>query len=395
MKKSMLMLMLSLSLGLTSCANKEVVSFASMSASLREVVGPSSVRVLAMNLKSIRLGQCVDYAGGLINFLCSGNGEEVKLDTSENLNREQFRYYSSLTDLKTDSSAKGGYGGVSASAKIKTTFARYRIVTEWARFRSQIISNNLPKINEQAQTYLQSVTMLKKTPYISAVDVGIAIRIIYDVRLDTDSVDAALSFGLANLATAVAQNRAQVELQYDVVGAGVVKLPASAVLQVSNIQQLMDAQNNFYNMIREMSTEWADYRNETDQTKKQAKGGKFNFGVISYEISDLPSQLVTDNQTYLTGFIVGLTQLSKKEPCNISTLFPVDFQRGLRAAFESDGKTCTYTKRSGQPTVKVDINVTGLPSGLELATDPTKGNGPSGSNDPSTSKEEQSGSKKK
>lgn len=95
-------------------------------------------------------------------------------------------------------------------------------------------------------------------PYVSAIEKGIAVRIIFDVQLRTTDSQLSASFGIANLAAVLARNEATVEVSYEVTGTTIDPLPEEAII-ISSVDEYLDAFKRFHIAVADISNAWDSY----------------------------------------------------------------------------------------------------------------------------------------
>ncbi len=137
-----------------------------------------------------------------------------------------FRQYSTQvgTTVETDIDI------ATFSNENKLFFSRNFMIIEWRRYALQ---RSLPPLEtsdgpRRVADFGPGTSSRYSSPHVSGIEMGIAVRIIFDVRLRTADARISASFGIADLVGALARNEATVEVSYEVVGTTLDLLPEKA-----------------------------------------------------------------------------------------------------------------------------------------------------------------------
>jgi len=232
-------------------------------------------RFIAYEQPYPELGRCVDVAPDgtpLVNSeLCVPGAAPISSLKSAVVlppDRGNFRFQTIL--LGTTASGSGSVSVASVEAGVSTT--RFRLVMEWSRFQTFQLWENVDA----------SVPSVAKS-YVSGVDIGIGILVTFDVRLNSASISAAASFGFGNLAVAVANNQASVDVRYDTIGLKQDILPPSAPTSVSSVSDLAAVENALFTAIKSASDSW---NAALDAASPDASfAARFNYEPIAYSVT--------------------------------------------------------------------------------------------------------------
>jgi len=252
--------------------------FESQTPAFSETDGPT-VRVITYRAPEPKLGQCVGKDYELTHESCASG--EVKqptvLDGPKALSKGSFRYFSKVTSIKSGASATvGGSGGKAAYA-----VSNHQLVIEWSRYT--------------VSSFSETKKADRSKSYVSAVERGIAIRVVFEVALRDASAETTLSFGFGNLAAALVAGKAEVQVRYDTIGIDRDILPPNAPINVTSINDLVNVQAAFYKAISDVSTKW----NDPTQPPPPAP---FTPGVLAYYVTkgaDLSQDTVQQQQKFL------------------------------------------------------------------------------------------------
>jgi hypothetical protein len=161
---------------------------------------------------------------------------EPAVDDLFNLYKGMFRQYEKKVGTTIEVEAKVGPVG----AETKTFFSHNFLVLEWRRYR-------LLRLKAEC-----------KEPHVSAIETGIAARIVFNVRLATTDASLSASFGIAQLAAALARNEATVEVSYELVGTVLDLLPKETVV-ISSLPEYLDALHKFHSAVVMIGAAWDRY----------------------------------------------------------------------------------------------------------------------------------------
>jgi hypothetical protein len=323
--------------------------------------GPNSWRVRASGAQGIYLGNCATMEGGVLYDSCVAGAassaaspakDPLEPDTAlrTDLNKGEFHYYNTL--LSIDGSLSGSGGPVSGSAKV--THSKQRVVVEWARYRTQGLPKGL---------------QITPGPIVTGVDVGIALRLIFDVNLTTTDVNAAASFGFGQIAASIASKQADVTVHFEERGTTFSFVPDN-IITISSVEDYIKALNTFYTAFTYMSKTWDTYAQSGPtapplpappapngdptgsapiaavvgnlvKVQQPPTANVFNLDVIAYYIGALPSSSVPEQTAYSAGYLRGVGAVAVGDDCLALTKKLSDekrddsYVRGALEAFRS------------------------------------------------------------
>lgn len=181
-----------------------------------------------------------------------------------------------------------------------------------------------------------------EAPYVSAVEMGVAVRIVFDVRLRTTNAKMSAAFGIADLAAALARDEATVEVSYEIVGTVLDLLLKDAII-FSSLSEHLDAMEKFHHAVVAIRDAWHDYAvqngatvevkvDEGDKTLAFAREKLFRPDEIAY---------------YIDGFGVGDTflHLENAEVCHDLKALEEHYQK-VKSMTEIGGPKCVPFGRS-------------------------------------------------
>jgi len=308
------------------------------------------IRVVAIDFGGVTLGQCADDDGNLLAYSClrTGSSRSISMEQSDHrfdfgaqgrrpqpdllpappddssselssMTSGMFRQYSTQVGTTVEASVAAGTVG----ANTKVYFSRNFLVLEWRRFY-------LDKAElEQSDSH---------APFVSAIEKGIAVRIIFDVRLRTADAKLTANFGIADLSTALARNEATVEVSYEILGITLDPVPSKALI-ITSLTEYLAAIDEFYRAVNLISRAAQEYESNG---KRQSFTFNINDGT-SLAVKDMtvafqPAALAY----YVTGRGVGLnhTLLKNVEECQAYT---------AKDTFLKDSIQSTLAARGGSP----------------------------------------------
>lgn len=195
-----------------------------------EKIDGNRVRVVAINFGKTTLGQCADLAGNLLPGNCKPEDSSLSGDSGE-LSAGMFRQYS--TQVGTTIAAKMAIGPTATESTVYVS--RNFLVLEWRRYKTQDLT-----LNGQLKNANQY--------FVSAIENGVAIRILFDVTLRTADAKFNATFGIADLAAAFARNEATVDVSYEVLGTTLDLMPNNAIV-VTSLKEYLDVLGEFYRVV--------------------------------------------------------------------------------------------------------------------------------------------------
>jgi hypothetical protein len=288
---------------------------------------PNELRLLTFGSAPPRLGQCATQLAGLLGEECVPSPGQLDTTLRADLGSGEYRFYQRAVDVDGSGNAGVTYGVASAqgSASLRTT--RHQLVIEWSRFRT----TPLPLQNAPAGRAAR--------PHVTAIDVGIAVRIIFDVTLTTTSAQLSANFGIANLATSLATNQATVMVSYNSRGTVIDLLPRQSPVSIPNVDTLVAVENAFYRAVQALSDAWMAYAginaDGTPQTapapSPPAQGvqvaavpavqtlprgaAAFNLQPIAYYVSNLTDVSASERARYWGGYLAAMREIGAGRAC--------------------------------------------------------------------------------
>ena len=370
-----------------------------------EAVGRNRIRVVAFDFGGVKMGQCATPEGDLIDGVCAQtraipNAVPDTLDVTQgapeidtleitrggvkyssaqlkqrplsDYNSGMFRQYSLRTDT-TGSAAVAVAAGAKSDSKI--FISRHLLVFEWRRYT----------LDETAGPGAAS-----RSPYVSGIERGIAVRVVFDVSLRSVDVNASLTFGFGSLATALASSRASVEVGYELIGTTMDILPERAT-NITSVDGYIEAMNRFYDAVRRISLAWecidfskasaVSTRGEctvvpasTNTPAKYTQAGQdassFVPGILAYYVSGVRSDRVEDAASYAYGYQLGIEGTRKGQPCDkiLSAAQLSSGESGLRQGVEQalmdlrgGGSWCQEKSKAAPPDARAQALARTLP----------------------------------
>lgn len=285
-----------------------------------QAVGPGRLRVLSFNLGDLRLGQCATSGAGLIEAMCVSPPSAnvlTDLDLRPDLNAGTFRQYSQRIDI--DGSA--GFSGTgTVSANTRTNYSRFLLVFEWRRYRYQDLFH-------QANGTATGTEVQPGRNAVTALEVGIAVRIAFDVRLRSTDASVSAGFGFGNIAAALANQQVDVQVGYEVIGSTLDILPQRPV-NISSVDSYMSAMTEFYNAVQRLSSDWNNAvepagsgPNDGGAPNAGASDGgrgaspRFRLGVLAYYVSGAFTETNDTSSRFDAGFRDGLRLVASGVSC--------------------------------------------------------------------------------
>jgi hypothetical protein len=192
------------------------------------------IRVVAIDFGGVELGQCADDVGNLLPASCLPPDATPAREPECTLSSGMFRQYSTQVGTTVDTSIAVALLGVSG----QTFYSHNFFVLEWRRYCLQ------------SPDYWGPAA---EATFVSAIEKGVAVRIIFDVKLQTIDAKLAVNFGLANLSMALARNEARVEVSYEILGTTLDLVPSKALI-VTSLSEYLDAIDEFYRAVKIVSS---------------------------------------------------------------------------------------------------------------------------------------------
>lgn len=308
-------------LGLSACVTqkRETTSFLDVldpgGPSIQSVQAektPSGLRVAVFDGAGVQLGRCASYDGTLLPKACLSKAPNLDFKKSKELGAGKFRYYNSMTSFTVSAGGDVPAGSVETSIATST----HRIVMEWARFDTQEISN---------------FTGTSGGALVSGADVGVALRVIFDVTVASANAEGRASFGFGNIATALALNEARVDVSYDVKGTTTDLLPPTGVSGISNVDGFIKVVGDFYTGVADFSKLWSDYVDGT------STGNFLVPEVVAYHVTGMPVATSSSSSYLASGYVYGIKSIATGDSCvealSTQTSSVVDFRLGVSRAY--------------------------------------------------------------
>lgn len=221
------------------------------------------IRVVAFDFGGAELGQYADPAGNLVSGTCvpaENIGDFVRYGPWEapeasdtpaaagedllQLYKGMFRQYG--RQVGTTIKLQGEAGPV--EGEFQSYISHNFLVLEWRRYR-------LVRLDQAADCIAS---------HVSAIENGVAVRIVFDVRLKTTDAKLSAEFGIADLAAALSRNEASVEVSYELVGTALDLLPREAIV-ISSLGEYLEAMKRFHAAVVTIRDAWRDYAKRADE----------------------------------------------------------------------------------------------------------------------------------
>lgn len=272
-----------------------------------EKTDENRIRVVAFDFGGADLGQQSDDGGNLWGGYCH-RPQPTKVDIrvepslgepapaagapqTIELYKGMFREFSKKIGTGVEVELAVG----PAKTTTKVHFSHNFLVLEWRRYQLERLIDNSGCEDE---------------PYVSAIEKGVAIRVVFDVKLRTTDAQLSLSFGIAELAAALARNEATVEVSYEVVGTNLDFLPNEAIV-ITSLSEYMKVLAELHSAIAKLSDAWEQYNTNASVIEVKDRTGTVRKRDRREVFS--PDQLAY----YVQGFLVGDTfeHLGNVEVC--------------------------------------------------------------------------------
>ncbi len=255
----------------------------------QDTIGKNVIHTTTYQIPNVFLGACANESGFIVGGKCIPN--VTPIDKARPLPAAKFRNYSQLVKLDVSGAAGGGGGAVESSAHV--VHSSHRFVLEWSRYNPQSVE--LPGDLGR--------------PVVTSVDVGIAIRVVFDVSLQSTDVSAAANFGFAKVSTALALGKATIQGRYDMVGVLRDIIPTTNAFNIASVEDFVKAQNVFYDAIVKTSRSWDDIG--TGGTPPQ-----FAPDIVGYTVSNIPSGVSVGGETsFAGGYLTGVSTVKLGIAC--------------------------------------------------------------------------------
>ncbi len=253
---SMFTIALLLGCGATKPPITEPRVFDSSADAVMDTDNPNIVRVLAYRNPAPEGGECVDDAYNTLGAMCLADVKAVQPATTTHPSKGEFKFSSRLVKLEVSGNAAAAGSTVEATYSVAT----HQLVMEWSRFRIESFKGTKRDRPELG--------------FVSAVERGIAIRVLFQAKLRDATAKTNLSFGFGQLAAALAEGRAEVLVRYETVGIKRDILPTTATISVTSVNDLVNVQSAFYKAIADVSDDWsAQFRTASGNSAAAGAGG--------------------------------------------------------------------------------------------------------------------------
>jgi hypothetical protein len=213
-------------------------SYKSIDPAVLDTDNSQVVRVLAYRTPAPSGGECVDE-NYTVQFESCLDGLKPRQLGAKYPPKGEFRFSSNLVSIEVSGTGQAFGSSVQGSYTVST----HRLLMEWSRFR--VVS------------YSGAKRLKPDLGYVSATERGIAIRVLFDVRLRDATAKTNLSFGFGQLASSLVIGNAEVLVRYETVGIKRDILP-KATVAVTSVNDLVNVQSAFYDAIANVSRSWSD-----------------------------------------------------------------------------------------------------------------------------------------
>lgn len=244
-----------------SAARLELIGRTSAPTRYGERTDANRIRIVAFDFGGTKLGTFADFAGNQIHGNCylleglkgltpddvqvgpwlgdpvpplTKSQQQDALAKKFELYKGMFRQYEKRVGTTIEFGATIGPVGT----EFTHYFSNNLLVLEWRRYQLRSIKDD--------KCYLD---------HVSAVEFGVAVRIVFDVRLMTTNASINATFGIAELAASLARNEARVDVSYEVVGTSLDLLPRKTIV-ISSLTEYMDALDKFHAAVVTIGDAW-------------------------------------------------------------------------------------------------------------------------------------------
>lgn len=204
-----------------------------------------SARVLAYRVPQPVPGACVDERFIATGKVCLGGPISEISTNAAHPPKGEFRFSSRLINLQVSGTAQAGAGVVSGGVKGAYSIANHQLIMEWSRFKMV--------------TFNSATRLQPELGYVSGVEKGIALRVLFEARIKNATAEQSASFGFGQLASALAAGNAEVLVRYETVGIRKDILPPGTTISVTSVNDLVNVQSAFYKAIADVSADWTAY----------------------------------------------------------------------------------------------------------------------------------------
>lgn len=299
-----------------------------------------TARIAAYGLLTDTLGRCTSDLGELTSGTCFPAGKKPQ-PINTDYTKVKFgpsRIYSRTLSVDVNAEVSASV----ASAKTTVSAQRMQFMLESAAFQQQNLSLSDP------------------IPYVTAVDVGFAVRLVFDVVLTGSDTTASGNFGFGSISTALATRSANVTVRFDSIGVSANVLPESSAANINSVDSYLAVLDGFYRTVAELRSLHTSCvlspRNKVLERKCKAA---FSPSVVAYHVANFAlftrtNQHSLDLIAYSAGYLVGTSTLANGKACQttLDVLSPKvdaaklnDFELGFKAAFAefAPGDRCNST----------------------------------------------------
>lgn len=285
----------------------------------------NTVRVLSYGIEP-ELGQHAAFSPtnpGLLVKPHSKHPDETPIPI-ENINMEGFRLYDYSSEISVVENAGGAYAVFKADEEVKVFIVKRKYVLEWSRYLNLSLNGNEEQVSGNSG------------PFVSAVDLGIALRVIFDVSVQTTDAKMAFGFGFGQIMASLVSNTASVSVSYEIIGASPDFLPQQMPGNVESARDFVKIQEEFYGNLKKLSTamenlektkcevgalscpEWEGW---TPPCSCEGRDGKTPvvprsaLGVIAYYVTNFPE----NDEPAFVGYLLGVRLIADGSTCKEST----------------------------------------------------------------------------
>ncbi len=288
---------------------------------LGERLDDATLRIPMLDNMPVQLGQCSTRNGGLRQQLCIDQTQPINyelvipakedgaLPHPSSLNMGGYSNYTVTKSWDITGEFSASYLVLDAETNVGVTYRRFQWIAEWTRYRRQSLTIDGEK---------------RLDPHVNAVDVGIGVRIIFDIKMKLLKADGKLSFGLGSVSTALEKKNAEVLVSYQIIGTTVDILPERAPTSIQDAGEFAVAQEKFHDAIRIIKQKWDEYAWKTCKAAEESPTGVssenvsrtnykevFKPEIIAYYIYSMQNPVL--NAAYAMGYLRALNRMQNSD----------------------------------------------------------------------------------